>query len=118
MGTRNCADINQGTISGGSLFPSLFFLWLLLWHMEVLQLGVESQLQLPAYATATPDLSLALDLHHSSWQCQILNPMSEARDRTCILMDTNWVHYHWATTGTPKQTHLITEALGLEVYSI
>ena len=28
-----------------------------------------------------------LRLHHSSWQCQILNPLSKARDRTCIFMD-------------------------------
>ena len=25
------------------------------------------------------------------WQCQILNPLSEARDQICILMDTSWV---------------------------
>ena len=35
--------------------------------MEVPRLGVESELQLPAYtiATATPDLSHVFDLHHS-----------------------------------------------------
>ena len=51
-------------------------------HMEVLRLGVESELQLPAYATAiaTPDPSHICNLHHSSRQCQILNPLSEARD--------------------------------------
>ena len=38
-------------------------------------------------ATAMPELSHICDLHHSSWQCQILNPLSEARDWTCILMD-------------------------------
>ena len=42
------------------------------------------------------------DLHHSSWQHQILNPLREARDRTRILIDTSQVHYLWATTGTPK----------------
>ena len=31
-------------------------------------------------ATATPDLSWVWDLHHSSQQCQSLNPLSEARD--------------------------------------
>jgi len=31
------------------------------------------------------------DLYHSSLQCQILNPLSEARDRTRILMDTSHV---------------------------
>ena len=38
-------------------------------------------------ATATWDLSLVCDLHHSSWQHPILNPLSEARDRTHNLMD-------------------------------
>ena len=45
--------------------------------MEVPRLGVESELQLPAYTTATAilDLSRVCDLHHSSWQHQILNPL-------------------------------------------
>ena len=34
------------------------------------------------------DLSCVCDLHHSSWQCQILNTLNEARDSTCILIDT------------------------------
>ena len=64
--------------------------------MEVPRLGAESELQLPAYATAiaTWDLSRICDLHHSSWQCQILNSLREARDRTHVLMDTSWIHYH------------------------
>ena len=39
-------------------------------HMEVPRLGVQSELQLPAYTrvTATPDPSHVHDLHHSSWQ--------------------------------------------------
>ena len=49
----------------------------------------------------TQDLSHVCDLHHSSWQCQILNPLSKARGRTHILMDPGWVRYHWAMTGTP-----------------
>ena len=42
-----------------------------------------------AYATttATRDLSSVCDLHHSSWQHRILNPLSEAGERTCVLMD-------------------------------
>ena len=57
--------------------------------MEVPGLGIELELQLLAYttATATQDLSHIFDLHHSSWQCWILNPLSQARDQTCILMD-------------------------------
>ena len=41
------------------------------------------------------------NLHRNSKQCQILNPVSGARDWTCVLMDTNYIHYHWATMGTP-----------------
>ena len=71
---------------------------------------VKLELQSPAYTTAiaTPDLSSICNLHHSSWQCQILNPLSSARDRTHILMDTSWVHYCWATTGTPYATIYLT----------
>ena len=37
----------------------------------------------------------------SSRQCRILNPLSEAREWTCVLMDACQIHFHWATTGTP-----------------
>ena len=37
------------------------------------------------------------DLHHSSQQCQILKPLSEARDRTWVPMDTCRIHFPWAT---------------------
>ena len=61
--------------------------------MEVPKLGVESELKLPAYATATAtwDLSCLCDLHHSSQQCQILHPLSKARDRTRLLVDASQV---------------------------
>ena len=39
-------------------------------------------------ATATPDLSCICNLRCNLQQCQILNPLNKARDRTCILMDT------------------------------
>ena len=57
-------------------------------------LGVKLALQLLGYATATAvqDLSCICDLHHSSLQCWILNPLSGARDRSHILMDTSQVH--------------------------
>ena len=35
-----------------------------------------------------------------SWQHWIPNPLSEARDQLCILMDTSWICFHCATTGT------------------
>ena len=62
-------------------------------HMKVPRLGVKSELQLPAYAiaTATPDPSCICNLHHSSQQPQILNPLSKARDQTYILINTSQV---------------------------
>ena len=71
--------------------------------MEVPRLGFELELQLPAYttATATQDLSRTFDLHPSSWQHRILNPLTEARDRTHNLVDTSQVCYRRATMGTP-----------------
>ena len=67
----------------GIFFFSFFFLRPHPWHMEVPRLGVKSQLQLlaPATAPASQDLSFC-NLHHSSWQCQILNPLSKARSGT------------------------------------
>ena len=61
--------------------------------MEVPRLGVELELQMPAYttATATQDPSHTCNLHHGSGQHWILNPLSKARERTHILMDTIWV---------------------------
>ena len=44
-------------------------------RMEVPRLGVESELQLPAYGTAT-----ATQDPHSSQQRWILNPLSKAKD--------------------------------------
>ena len=81
----------------------VFCLFLGLWHMDVPSLGLGLDLHLPAYsaATATQDFSRVCNLHHSSRQRQVLNSLSEARDRTHNLMDTSQVHYHWATTGTP-----------------
>ena len=72
--------------------------------MEVSRLGVNLELQLPAYttATATGDASRVCDLDHSSQQHRILNPVSQARDRSQILMDTSQVRYHRSMTGTPK----------------
>ena len=51
-----------------------------LWHVDVPRLGAESELQLPAHTTAMPDPSHVCDIHHTSQQRYILNPLSEARD--------------------------------------
>ena len=71
-------------------------------HMEQ-QAGVELELQLLAYtmAAATRDPSHICDVHRSSWQRWIFVPLSEARDPSQVFMDTNWVPFLFATTGTP-----------------
>ena len=49
-----------------------------------------------AYTTATAmrDPMPLCNLHHSSGQGWILNPLREARNRTPVLMDPSWVRYH------------------------
>ena len=71
-------------------------------HMQVPRLGVESELKLLAYSTATAmqDPDCFFDLHHSSRQCQIPNLLSEANDGTLVLIDTSRICFHWATTRT------------------
>ena len=71
--------------------------------MEAPSLRVETELQLPAYGTATAmqDLSFICDLHHSLQERQILNPLSEVRDWTHILMDTSQDLNPLTTMGTP-----------------
>ena len=80
----NCSLLVGGWTAGCFVFILSTFLYFLfffffiflgphLWYMEVPRLGVESELQLPAYttakakatATATPDPSHICDLYHS-----------------------------------------------------
>ena len=72
-------------------------------YMEVPRLGVQWELQLPA--TATQDPSHVCDLQHSSQQHWIINPLSEARDRTCNLMITSQIHFCCTTMGTLARLH-------------
>ena len=71
--------------------------------MEVPRLGVESELQLPAYTTATPDPSPVCNLHHNSQQHWILNTLSGARQGTCNLMVPSGIRFHYTTKGTPEK---------------
>ena len=73
-----------------------FFVFSVLYpqQVEVPRPGVRLELWPLVYTTttATPDLSRVFDLHHSSCQHRILNPVSKTRDRTlepacsCILV--------------------------------
>ena len=73
-------------------------------HREVPRLGDELELQLLTYtrATATVGPSHISNLHHSSWQCRIPDPLNEARYQTFILMDSSLIHFRYAMKGIPK----------------
>ena len=68
---------------------AIFFFFLLLFFRATPKAYGSSQA-----GAATRDLSHVHDLYHSSWQCQIPDPLSEARDQTRILMDTSQIHFH------------------------
>ena len=72
--------------------------------MEVPRLRVESELQLPAYTTATamPDVSSICNLYHSSQQRRILNSLIEARNQTSNLMVPSQIRFCCTMTGTPE----------------
>ena len=75
---RGC--FGEGCSGGGSSLPQ---------HVEAPRLGVDWELQLLAFTTATtPDPSHSCNLYHSLWLCQILKPLSKARDRTRVLTVT------------------------------
>ena len=109
------ADVKEGGIRKVSHLPDLvlkfhvLFIYVFVFlgphsrHREVPRPGVELELLPLAYSTATaaPDLSRICDLHHSSQQRQILNPLSEARDRTRDLMVPRHIRSCCTTTGTP-----------------
>ena len=81
------------------LFGLFVFLGLHLWYVEVPRLGVQLELLLPACTTATamPDLSCICNLR------QILNLLSEVRDRTRDLMVPSHICFCCAMTGALNQ---------------
>ena len=85
--------------------------------MEVPGLAVESELQLQAYTTviaiAMPEQSHVCELHHSSWQRHILNPLSKAREQTCNLTVPSRIRFRCSIMGTP----LLCLFFGLVFYS-
>ena len=87
------------------------FLGPYLQHMELPRLGVKSELQPPATAitTAVPDPSWVCELHHSSRQHWIVNPLKRVRDQTHILIYSSQILYHWATIRTPVICRIVND---------
>ena len=74
-------------------------------HMKVPRLGGELELQLMAFATvtATQDPSHICDLHCSSWQHQILNPLSGPGIKPTF----SWILIGFITTERKQDLPLI-----------
>ena len=68
------------------LYLIFFFFFFGLFRAELVAYG-SSQARDGIGAAAT-------SLHHSSRQCWILNPLSEGKDRTRVLMDASQIHFH------------------------
>ena len=99
----------------------LFFFCFLGLHLQptdIPRLGVQPELQLPASttATATWDPSHICDLHHSTQQRWIFNPLSEARDQAHSFMDTSQIRNPLSHSGnSQKPLHFQTTQVNLEV---
>ena len=81
-----------------------FLITAALWHVKVPRIWVKWEMQLrppPNHSNTNP--SLLCDLHRSLWQCQLLNPLSQARDQTCILRDN---------LGTISEAYGVSQARG------
>ena len=63
-----------------------------------------------------PDPSCVCDHTTTHSNTRFFNPLSRTRDRTRIFVDTSWVHYCWATTGTsPKKTFIPDERRAISI---
>ena len=94
------------------IFTSFFFFFVFLSFFRVVSMahgGSQTGDLIGAVATATamPDLSRDCDLHHSSWQCRILNPLGEVRDQTYNLVVPSRICSHCAMTETPTSFFLL-----------
>ena len=52
----------------------------------------------------------AAGLHHSSWQCQILNPLGKVRDRTFVLTDASHNSFPLNRDGNSKLSPILIQA--------
>ena len=87
-----------------------------LWYMEVPKLGVESELQLPAYTTATATRALSHITTYTIAHGNVGSPTPWERagiEPTSSWILTSRVCYtgHWATRGAPAELLLISTEL-------
>ena len=102
-----------GSMAGTTLFCFYFILFFLFMAAPVAQGRSQARGQIrvaaEAYITAvaTLDPSCISNLHCSFQHHRIFNPLSEARDGTRILVDSRWICFCCATTGTPRPLSFI-----------
>ena len=65
--------------------PFFFCLFAIAWATPMAHKGSQAR------GIARRDPSRVCNLHHSSWQRQILNPLSKARDQTHNLIVPSWI---------------------------
>ena len=97
-------DRNSLAHQGTASVCFLSFLGLHPWYMEVPSLGIQVELLASITTIATATWSHICNLHHSSRQRQILNPLREARDGTCILVDASQICFSLNHNGNPQGT--------------
>ena len=78
-------------------------------HMEVPRLGLHRSCSCQPISQPRQCQIWALvwDLYHSSWPRWFLDPLRKAGDRTCILMDTSWIHFRGTAMGTLYSSHFL-----------
>ena len=96
---RFTSHSHLGFVCGYLLFIYLVFLGLHSWHMEAPRLN-QSCSRWPTPQPRQWRIQIICDLHSSSWQHQILNPVSKARDWICVLMDASQFCFPWARMET------------------
>ena len=87
-----------------ALLTSFFFFFCLLMPTPEAYWGSQARGWIRATAPAIRDPSHVCDLHHSSWQRWIPDPLSEARDLTCNLMVPSQIRFCSAMMGMPLLT--------------
>ena len=93
-GIINCFYLLVGILLFVLLFTLSSIIYFLLFravHMAYDRGWTGAMLLAYTIGTAAWDPSHICDLHHTSWQHWIPDPLSEARDRTRIFMDTSWI---------------------------
>ena len=88
-----------------------FFLFCFLgphpWHMEVPRIGVESKLNRSCSCQPMPQAqqlgiqAVSVTYATAPSNARFSNPLSEARDQICVLMDTSQICFCCITMGTP-----------------